>query len=285
MSTTTTTYLSIANNLSRYQKLEASQPAVKTANAYYTAHIGNITTIDQFVSNYRLLSYALQSYGLGDQVNNTALIKQVLQQGATNPKALANTLPNANWKAFAQAFNFSAAGAAGPSSSTSVTTTTSDYVEQQLEASQGQSDPGVQLALYFKRVAPTVTNSYGILADQNLLQVVQTIFSLPPTASAAQIDNEAKQISALVPVSDLQNPTKLSQLVERFTAAYDFKYGPTSGASTGLTVEDGNTTSNVSVASTILSGITSANSLALAQQSSFTPLISPSLLAGLSLGG
>ena len=44
MSNTTTTYLSIADNLARYQKLEAEQPSVKTATAYYKAHIGQYMT-------------------------------------------------------------------------------------------------------------------------------------------------------------------------------------------------------------------------------------------------
>ncbi len=285
MSNTTTTYLSIANNLARYQKLEANQPSVKTASAYYAANIGKVTSVDGLVGNYRLLSYALQAYGLGDQINNTALVKQVLQEGVSNPKALANTLPNGAWRAFAKAFNFSA-GAVAPSSSASVTTTTADYVEQQLEADQGASDPGVELALYFKRVAPTVTNSYGILADNNLLQVVQTIFGLAPTASSGEIDKEAQAINKLLPVSELQDPKKLGQLVERFTAAYDAKYGPASGSSSSLTVANGNTSSSTdAAASTILSGITSANSQLLSESSSYSPLISPSLLAGLALGG
>lgn len=286
MSNTTTTYLSIANNLARFQKLEAHQPGVKTASAYYAANIGKVKTIDAFVHNYRLLSYALQANGLGDQINNTALIKQVLRQGVSDPKALANTLPNSAWRAFAKAFNFSASGDAAPSSSASVTTATANYVEQQLEADQGVNQPGVELALYFARVAPTVKNSYGILADKNLLQVVQTIFGLSPTASAGEIDREAKAIERLVPVADLTDPKKLSRLVERFTASYDATYGPASGATTSLTVQNGNTpSSSAGAASTILAGVASANSLALSQQSAFSPLISPNLLAGLALGG
>ncbi len=114
---------------------------------------------------------------MGDQINSTALIKQVLEGGVTNPKALANTLPQ--WKAFATAFNFTGAGAASISTSTAVTATQTDYVEQTLENNEGQQDVGVQLAMYFNRVAPNVTSSYGILADKNLLEVVETIFGLP----------------------------------------------------------------------------------------------------------
>jgi hypothetical protein len=285
MTNTTSTYLSIENNLARYQKLEARQPAVKTATAYYNANIGKVTIVNQLVGNYRLLSYALQAYGLGDQINNKALIKQVLTQGTTNPRALANTLPNGNWKKFAFAFNFSATGSASPASASSVSTTTGNYVEQQLETAQGASNPGVQLALYFQRVAPTITNSYGILGDQNLLETVQTIFNLPSTANAAQIDKEAVAISKLAPVADLRNPVKLKQLVERFTASYDAAYGPNSGATSSLTVTNGNMPSTLSAAASVLSGIVSSNATSLSSLTSYSPYFSASFLSSLALGG
>ncbi|HXT05453.1 MAG TPA: DUF1217 domain-containing protein [Roseiarcus sp.] len=286
MTNTTTAFLAIQNNLARYQKLTAEQPSVKTATAYYQANIGKVSTIGEFVGNYRLLSYALNAYGLGDQINNKALIAKVLEQGTSSPRALANTLENAHWKAFADAFNFSAAGSAAPASATAVATTTSDYVEQKLEENQGQSDPGVQLALYFARVAPTITNSLQMLADTNLTQVVQTIFNLPAGTSETQINNEAAALQKLMPVSELKGPATVKSLTERFTAAYDAKYG-VGGTDPGgsLSVSDGNAASPVSAASSILSQVISSNSEALASRSSYTPLISPSLLASLALGG
>jgi Protein of unknown function (DUF1217) len=277
---TTSTYISIENNLASYQKMTANQPAVKTATEYYQANIGKVTTVAQFVSNYRLLSYALQAYGLGNQINNKALITKVLEQGTTSSKALANTLPNVNWKKFAEAFNFSATGSSSPTSSTSVSTTVADYTEQQLETNEGASDPGVQLALYFKRVAPTVTSGYSILADSNLLQVVQSIFKLAPTDNASEIDKEATEIEKLVPTSDLQNPTKLEQLTVRFTAAYDT-------GDDSLTVESGNTTTTVSAASSVLTNLVSNNASLLASYEG-DDAISASLLfrlQGLTLGG
>jgi hypothetical protein len=236
------------------------------------------------VGNYKLLSYALQAYGLGDEINSTALIKQVLEGGVSNSKSLANTLSNPAWKAFAAAFDFTDKGAASPSSSASAATTTSDYIEQQLEDAEGQTDPGVQLALYFQRVAPTVTNAYGVLGNQNLLETVQTIFGLASTTSSSQIDAEAASVSKLMPVSELQDPKKVQQLVERFTANYDAKYGPASGATTSLKVASGNLTSSVSAASSILSGVVSSNASSLSRLNSSSSLGS-SLLASLRLGG
>jgi hypothetical protein len=258
--TTIATYLSITKNLSRTQARTAAEPAVKTASAYYAANIGKITSIKQFVGNYRLLSYALDAYGLGSQINSTALIKKVLEGGVANSKALANTLPQ--WKAFATAFDFVGKGAASISTATAIAATKQNYIEQQLENDEGQQDVGVQLALYFHRVAPNVTSAFGILADKNLLQVVETIFGLPTSFSAESIDTQAKVINGFFKISDLHNPIKLNNLTQRFTAQYDSLYGPSSGSTATLTVAGSNSPSSTSASAgalAVLGGIVSSN--------------------------
>ncbi len=290
MTSTTTAFLAVSQNLSRYQAMTAAEPAVKTATAYYEANIGSVKSISDLVGNYRLLSYALNAYGLGDQINATGLITKVLEGGVSNPKSLANTLPNSQWKAFAAAFNFVDSGATPPSSTGAVATTTSDYVEQQLESDQGSQNVGVQLALYFQRVAPTVTSEEGILADTNLLEVAGTIMGLSPTAAS---DLQPQTLSELMPLSDLQDPAKLTQLTERFTAMYDYTYGPSSGATSGLTVDSGNSTSEQSGAAAVLASVISSNGSVLgnalnnftgASQPSFSTALMSSM-SRLTLGG
>jgi uncharacterized protein DUF1217 len=283
MTTTTSTYLSIVNNLPAMQAMTAKSGAVQTASAYYAANIGKVTSIDDFVGNYRLLSYALNAFGLGAQVNSTALVKQVLEGGVANPNSLANTLPQ--WKAFATAFNFVGQGAASISTPTAVVKTESDYDEQQLENNEGQQDVGVQLAMYFNRVAPTVTSEYGILADKNLLNVVETIFGLPTAFSAENIDVQAKALSNLLPISDLSNPKQLAALTERFTAEYDATYNSPGSTAAPLTVAGSSSSlSPAAGALAVLSGVTSSN----ASSGSSGSLFSESLLQSLqsfTLGG
>jgi hypothetical protein len=290
MVSTTTTFLAVSQNLSRYQTMTAGEEAVKTATSYYDANIGAVKSISDLVGNYRLLSYALNAYGLGDQINAKGLITKVLEGGVSNPKSLANTLPDSRWKAFAAAFNFVDSGAPSPSSKSAVATTTSDYVEQQLESDQGDQDVGVQLALYFQRVAPTVTSEYGILADPNLLEVAATIMGLSPAVASTL---QPKTLSELMPISDLQDPTKLKQLTERFTAMYDYTYGPSSGATSGLTVDSGNSTSGQSGAAAVLANVISSNGSVLGSAlNDFTgvtqPIFSTALMSSMSrlmLGG
>jgi hypothetical protein len=279
MTSTTSTYLAVSQNLSRYQAMTAAEPAVKTATSYYEANIGSVTSVQDLVGNYRLLSYALNAFGLGDQINNKGLITKVLEGGVSNPKSLANTLANPQWKAFAAAFDFVNSGAASPSSASSVKTATTNYVEQQLESDQGAQNVGVQLALYFQRVAPTVTSEQAILADQNLLEVAATIMGLSPTAAS---DMQPQTLSELMPLSDLKDPAKLQQLTERFTAMYDYTYGPGSGASTSLTVDSGNSSSQQSGAVSVLAGIIISNGSVLGSAlNNFTGATQPSFSTAL----
>ena len=287
MSTTTSTYLSIENNLARYQKMVGSEPAVKNATAYYAANIGKVSSVSGLVNNYRLLSYALTAYGLGDQVNSTALVTKVLEEGTTSSKALANTLANPNWAKFAEAFSYLTQGTSVTSSD--ISTTESDYTEQRLETQEGQQNVGVQLALYFKRVAPTVSSSMGILGDENLLEAFQTIFGVTLNADAS-VDTNAAIVSKLMPMSDLTNSKSLNQLVERFTAQYTVLYGPGGqDASSPLQVYNaGSTTtsSSLNAATSIMDGIVTGNSSY--SGSSTTESLSSVLLSSLqnlSLGG
>lgn len=290
MTTTLSTYTTIEKNLASYQKVTANEPTVKGDTAYYEKNIGKVTTSQQFVSNYQLLSYALNAYGLGKYASDTAMVKKVLDEGTTSRTALANTLTNPNWKAFAKAFNFSASATSKPSSKTSVATTTSDFVEQQLEVDQGQTDPGAQLALYFKRVAPTVTSGYGFIGDQNLLDVVATAFGFSPSITTSQVDSTENEITKLMPLKDLQDPTKLNKILTKFAANYDADYGAGSTNPGGLTVTNNNTnsTSTTAGATSVLSGIESSNSSELSGLTGTTNLFSTSLLSavqGLKVGG
>jgi hypothetical protein len=218
--TTTASYLSVSANLTKSQATEANNPTVKNDTAYYLANIGKVKSIADFVGNYRLFSYAMKAYGLEDMNYAKGLITKVLQGGVTDTKALANTLTDPRYKAFATAFDFVGQGSSVTASTAATTGTTAKYVEQSLEDDQGTQNQGVQLALYFTRMAPSVTNIYGLLADKNLLKVVQTAFGLPTSAST-DIDAQASTLSKLIKLSDLQDPTKVQKIAERFTAMWD----------------------------------------------------------------
>ncbi|MEM5346383.1 hypothetical protein, partial [Paraburkholderia azotifigens] len=57
-------YLSVARNLNASLSSVASQATVSRDSAYYKENIDKVTTVDEFMGDYKLYSYAMKAYGL-----------------------------------------------------------------------------------------------------------------------------------------------------------------------------------------------------------------------------
>jgi hypothetical protein len=207
--------------MTRSLSLTAKKPDVDRETAYYLANIGNVKSIDDFLKDYRLFSYAMKAYGLSDMTYAKAFMRKVLTEGTANSKSFANQLADPRYKEFANAFNFALLGANATQISTAQSGTAQRYVQQVMEEDAGSQNDGVRLALYFARKASSITSPYQILADKALTQVVQTALGLDPSVSAGNIDQQAAMLSKLITFSDFQNPDKVNQFAERFAAMWD----------------------------------------------------------------
>jgi len=219
--TTISSFLQISKNLSKAQAIEAKKPEIASATKYFQDNIGKIKTADDLIANPRLFRYAMTAFGLGDKIDAKGLMKKVLQQGVTKNNALANTLNNSAIQAFAKTFDFAANGATTTTSASLASTVVARYTENALETDQGQQNPGVQLALYFQQQAPNLKSMYSVLADKNLLTVVQTALGISPSTGSQPVDTQYRLLNSKLKLTDLQDPKKLQNFIARFAANYD----------------------------------------------------------------
>jgi hypothetical protein len=220
--TTISAYLTVAKNLDRWRSVAAKTPDVASETKYFKANIGKATTAAALLKDRRLFNYAMKAFGLGDRTYALGLMRKVLEQGASDPKALANTLNDSNIRAFARMFDYKGANAS-VGSDAFVQSVTDRYVEQAMEAQQGARNAGVELALYFRQKAPSVTSVYGVLADKKLLQVVQTALDISPNTSAQPIDTQARLLKSKLNLADFADAKKLDNFIARFAAQYDMQ--------------------------------------------------------------
>ena len=205
-----------------------AQAAEKTATSYYQTTMPTITSLDQFLTDPQLTSYAIKAYGLPSDTT-TAQLKSALTSDPNNLKGAATQLGSA-FVTFAAAFNVSTSGTitqtptSQPQTKAQLVATNTGYLNQAMQTEAGTNEgTGVQLALYFRQLAPTLTNAYQILADPALTQVMQTALGLNSSTSNADIDTQANYITSKVKLSDFQNPQKLDQFIDRFSVLYDIQ--------------------------------------------------------------
>lgn len=211
----------LMRNPTRTQSLIENDAIVKRDTEYYKANISKVKTIEEFVKDHRLFSYAMKAYGIQDMTYAKAFIKKMLAEGTTNPKSMANKMTNPLYKEFVKAFDFAGKGDKATSQASATTETVAKYYRQTLEQNEGEQNEGVRLALYFKRKASSVTTTMGFLADKALLKFVQTTFNIPDGASKADLDMQVRNLEKHINVKDLQDPKKVDKLIQRFSAMWD----------------------------------------------------------------
>ncbi|WP_198018911.1 DUF1217 domain-containing protein [Azorhizobium doebereinerae] len=222
LGSTFATYNYYTKNSAAALQQEAATPEVSRATAYYEANIGSVKTVDDFVNNYQLFNYAMTAYGLSDMAYAKAYMKEVLNSDLSSTSSFANQLADTKFATFAKAFSNLNPNASS-SSYTPATTqeVVNNYVQQSLQTSVGQDDQGVQLALYFKENAANITSTYQVLGDAAIWQVVQTVYGFPASMGSMDIATQKAEVDAKFNVADLQDPTKVDQLLNRFTAVWD----------------------------------------------------------------
>lgn len=108
MTSTLTSYRLIARDLDASLARKAVQSDVARETAYYKAHIGAVTSIDDLMGDRRLFAYAMKAYGLEDMTYAKAFMRKVITEGTGSAASFANRLADERYVAFARAFNFNA---------------------------------------------------------------------------------------------------------------------------------------------------------------------------------
>ena len=244
MTTTYTSYKQITGDLTTSLKRVSEQPDVARETAYYLSKIGSVKSVDEFMADSRLYDYALKAHGLEDMGYAKAFIRKVLTEGNDSKDAFANKLQDSRYSDLVNSLNFAKFGASATSKDGATAGVTAKFNRQTLEEKVGEDDSGVRLALYFERMAPSITSPFGLLADEALAQVTRTLLDVPDEFAASDIDAQAAHIKAKIDIASFKDPQKLSKLMERFTAMWEAKKAPSDtgtlslyGASSGISAD------------------------------------------------
>ncbi|HTO32892.1 MAG TPA: DUF1217 domain-containing protein [Pararhizobium sp.] len=153
----------------------SEQVLVARESQYYKENIGKVTSIDDFLGDYRLYSYAMKAHGLEDMTYATAFMRKVLESDLSDDSSYANMLTDERYRNFAMAFSFS--------QSTEVVQ--SDAQEDALiglynQTIANQDDAVKSDSVYFNAVMDTVTNVDQLWQNEKLKNYVLTAFGYDP---------------------------------------------------------------------------------------------------------
>jgi hypothetical protein len=226
MLSTFTDYRIISSDLQHSLDRKASGPATKAEIKYFQDHIGQVKTLDEFLGNYRLYSFAMKAYGLDEMIPAKSFMRKVLvgepdQSGHT----LADRLQDSRYRDFAAAFNFRSLGSdpthldrsddpdlqamidSANLAKTSIAQKRFDY----------DSETNRQVE-YFYNMLPYIKTTQDVTSDYKLYSMVRTAVGLP---DAPWSDDEAAKAAAIegkFDLATLQDPEQANAFIDRYLA-------------------------------------------------------------------
>jgi hypothetical protein len=229
--------------MTRFLDEDATTKAKEDAStevSYYSEKMLSIQTASEFISDERLTNVVLTAYGIDPETIDQDFLKQVFSSDLSDPDSFVNQQEDTVWAEILGTFNFDADGNltddynSGTQSRGKIIETQNKYTRQTLEEEQGESNNGVRLALYFERMAPTMTSAYDILSDTALLEFFRVSFQLPDTFSNLDVDKQAELVEKYMDLEDLKDPDKVSAMVEKFTVMYDLENSDASSSALSI---------------------------------------------------
>lgn len=91
------------------QEVYEKSPVLDRTVKDFTQRITSIQSADQLLDDYNLLTVTLGAFGLDEDINNRAFIKQVLESDMSDPKSIVNRLNDSRYQALAETFGFGSA--------------------------------------------------------------------------------------------------------------------------------------------------------------------------------
>ncbi len=225
----------------RYQREAAPSggafhnPILQAQTEDYLARIGDVTSIDEFLNDDALFSYAMKAYGLIDRLDDKTFMRSILEGGVSDPDSLANRQSDPAYIEFAAAFDFAAHGEQATSYRPALDGVIAKYTRQTLEEEAGSQNEGVRLALYFERKADSITGPYSVLGDPALATVVRTALGIPDSTASADVERQAEMLLERIDFADFKDPEALGKFIARFTAMWELNNGQSQqGASSAV---------------------------------------------------
>ncbi len=231
----------------------AAREKADAESSYYTQTMSGIKTLGEFLADRRLVDFVLTAKGMDASTLTDDFLKQIFTSDLDDPNSFVNQQPDTAFAELLGSFNFDEYGnldrngKAGIQGRGKEIETHNLYLRQTLETEQGQENAGVRLALYFERMAESITDPYAILGDEALTEFFRVAFSLPTELGSMDIDKQALLVEKNLDLNDLKDPEKVRKMIQRFTIMYDLEngsIGPSpvdilagNGAYTGISAE------------------------------------------------
>lgn len=238
----------LQNTYDRQFENFAKSPVLDRDADYFRDNIAKIETANELVSDRRLMTVALGSFGLQDDINNRYFIRKILEEGTTNADALANRFADPRYAELSSAFGFGVGETRQHTNVAFADDMIARFQQNGFEAATGEKNEAMRIALYAQRKIGELSKAEGsvdtkwfqIMGDPPLRKLFENAMNLPSSFGKIDIDQQlgvfkqrAKKIFGTNDLNDFGDPQRLQSVITKYIVRdqiNSFSGGLSSGA-------------------------------------------------------
>jgi hypothetical protein len=194
---------------------EEKDPVTLSALARFRSALDKAGTIEDALSDPRILKVILPALGLPDQAGNAGLVRRALLSDPTDTDGLATRL-GSTWKAAAATLGVYATGLDGLRDAAMVERMSDAYLKYQYRRGLDDQQAGLSDALYFLDAAQTADDVFDLLGDPVLRRVVTGALGLPDQIAVQSVEAQGRAVTARLKMDSLQDDRAVRKLAERY---------------------------------------------------------------------
>ncbi|WP_236016378.1 DUF1217 domain-containing protein [Salipiger abyssi] len=205
---------------------------LEISRTYFKEKITEITSAEDLLADPELMQVVLTAFDIQDRRNSHTVLRRVLEEGTSDPSALANVLGDEKLMALAEAFGFDQV-----ESKTVLQTEAfaenivEQYRWQRFEDAVGEVDEAIGRALQFQRSIPELSANdisdrakwYNVLGSTMMREVFETALNLPDGFSQIDLDKQVEMLTekaesrfGIQSFSDLEDETVLNKVIHGY---------------------------------------------------------------------
>jgi hypothetical protein len=230
----------------------SKSPQIRNDRDYMLEKLAHPITLDEFLSDRRLLRVTMTAYGLAGEEWKGGFIRKAIEAAGDPESTFLVRLNNTKYTQFAQAF----APIAGKiiMSSSELSNIAANFEAESFESAVGEVDDSMRLALNYKSEIPKLIGEgssekamlYRILGDVPASTVLESALNIPKSVKSLPVERQAEllkerivSVLGISDVSELSSQEMVDTVIRRFHAMesiknVDYSYTPASAALTLL---------------------------------------------------
>jgi hypothetical protein len=173
-----------------------------------------IGSVEELMKDRRTLQFVLEAYQLEGEIDKRGIINKLLTDDPANTRSFANRMIDPRYRQINRDFGLTEGA---PLANAALVERIIDRtLTNRFEKAQGEANPGVREALYFKRAIGTVNSVVELMNDRVLTSVVRGALGLPDKFGLLEFDQQKRILEKRVDFEKLKEPREVDRLVQAY---------------------------------------------------------------------